>query len=110
MANLQLTWDSSAMASATDIDSLHVITIDNDVTASFPQTNNQITAAAAETFAATAGATVITQSLTKTGGAWPTSYTHQNVTNPGNGKTWGVFSYNTAGYGPGTVFYFNNFT
>lgn len=104
MANIQLTWDASAMTSATDIDNLHVFSIDGDQTATYPQnSNNQIDATAAANFVA--AGTSVTENLSKS----DTSYVHQNVTNPGSGITWGVFSYNSAGYGPGTVFHFSGF-
>ena len=104
MANIQLTWDATAMASASDIENLHIFTIDGDQSSTYPQTNGQVDATAAATFAA--AGTAVTQILSKTAN----SYVHQNVTNPGSGKTWGVFSYNSAGYGPGSVFHFSGYS
>lgn len=103
MANIELTWNASAMISATDIDNLHVFSIDGDQTGNYPQSNGQIDATAAASFVA--AGTSVTENLSKS----ETSYVHRNVNNPGSGITWGVFSYNSAGYGPGTVFHFDGF-
>ena len=101
MANIDLTWDAAQMAAATDIDSVEIWRIDGDQTANYPMTAGQTSASDAGTFVG--NAVLVAQNLTKT----DTSYTHSNVTNPGNGITWGVFSKNSAGYGPGSVFFLN---
>lgn len=99
MANIELTWDATQMSGATDIESVQIWSVDGDQTGSYTQTNGQISAADAATFVSSAS--VVQQGLSTT----DTTHTQNDVTNPGGGITWGVFSYNSAGYGPGSIFH-----
>lgn len=103
MANIELTWDATQTAAATDVDTLEIWSIDGDQTLTYPQVNNQIDAAQAAAFVAAGN--LVTGALLKS----TDNFTQQNVTNPGTGITWGVFSKNAAGYGPGSIVWFDGF-
>lgn len=105
MATINLTWDVSTIDPNDDIDNLEIWRIDNDVTSSYTQSNGQITASDAALFVAATGASAVVQNLTTS----TTSYDELNVINSGNGVTYGVFSKNAVGYGPGSIAHISGF-
>lgn len=97
MANINLSWNDPA--SKTDIDYICVHRITGDQSATY---NGAVSAADAATFAATAGAVLNSSDATYTydtaGGA--KTFTDSTAANSTT-YTYGVFSKNGAGYGPG---------
>ena len=94
MANINLSWTNPT---ANDIDNICVHKFSDDQSATYP--DGTISAADAATFAAAAGA-YINQDATYTYSAGAQTYTDCTATNTGT-HTYGVFSKNGAGYGPG---------
>ena len=100
MANINLSWTDPA--SAGDIDYICVHRITGDQSATYP--DGAVSAADAATFAATAGAVLNSSDATYTydtaGGL--KAFTDSTAANSTT-YTYGVFSKNGAGYGPGAA-------
>ena len=92
MANINLAWNNPT---ATDIDNICVHKFSDDQSATYPTGSLDATEAAA--FAAAAGA-YINQDSTYTYASGPSSFT--DTVSAGT-YTYGVFSKNQTGYGPG---------
>lgn len=93
MANINLAWTNPT---ATDIDNICVHKLSGDHSATYAN-DTLISAADAATFAAAAGA-YINQDSTYTYASGPSSFT--DTVSAGT-YTYGVFSKNQTGYGPG---------
>lgn len=98
MANVKLTWDNPS--SATDIDEIVLYRYDSDQSATYP--DGALTAANADLFAASSNATVTTQNYTSSGVPGPGQEAVDAELASGT-YTWGVFSKNLGGHGPGQV-------
>jgi len=94
MANINLAWNNPT---ATDIDNICVHKFSDDQSATYPTGSLDATEAAA--FAAAAGA-YINQDATYTYSAGAKTYTDSTASSSGT-HTYGVFSKNGSGYGPG---------
>lgn len=95
MANINLAWTNPT---ATDIDNICVHKLSGDHSATYP--NGTINATDAATFAAAAGAYINQDSTYTDTSAGAKTYTDSTASNTGT-HTYGVFSKNGSGYGPG---------